>query len=136
MSKRTPCPKAGMQRIATANAKRIDFFILLAQDVCVMLAAAILISTVLYLVDRNHAWKKFKEVSTWVTVIAIIGMGYLEYNDYRTSQIYECSNKVRAAYPTAYADLDSLTLGKKMLEKYPSCDVTASVSPAVKTSAR
>jgi hypothetical protein len=49
-----------------------------------MLAAAILISTVLYLVDKNHVWPQFwKITATCLLLIALSGGGYYFYAEHR-----------------------------------------------------
>jgi hypothetical protein len=39
------------------------------------------------------------------------------------SPIVACAEKVRTLYPAEYADLDDLTLGRKTLAKFPTCDI-------------
>lgn len=45
------------------------------------LAAAILLSTILYLVDKNHVWKKFWRVLAACAVIAVLGLTGLYVQD-------------------------------------------------------
>jgi len=54
------------------------------------LALSIFVSTVLFLVDKNHAWPKFWRVSKWVAVAVVliaIGSGaYYEYAQHHQKQ--------------------------------------------------
>jgi hypothetical protein len=105
-------------------------------------AAAIIVATVLYLIDKNKRWGAFWKSVGGVTILALLGVGYLWYSDYRSAQLFrkalDCGTKIRAAYPQAmsiggdvfdqsaarpYSDLDDATLGRKVLAKYPTCDV-------------
>jgi len=50
----------------------------------VMVAAAILMATILYLVDKNQQWPNFLRIGKWGSITAIVGaaliFGYARYN--------------------------------------------------------
>lgn len=57
---------------------------------CVMLAAAILLATILYLVDKNQAWPKFwrflKFGAIAVVIVTGIGFGWLKWSDHQAAK--------------------------------------------------
>jgi hypothetical protein len=43
----------------------------------------------------------------------------------------KCAIKVRKMAPNAYGDLDDMTLGKKVLAKYPNCSLPTRIATEV-----
>jgi hypothetical protein len=86
------------------------------------IATAIVLSVVLYLIDKNKKWGTFWKLVGGLVVVATLVVAYLVYDHHRTSKILACASKVRATYPDAYHDLDDMTLGKRVLAKYKNCD--------------
>lgn len=54
-----------------------------------LLAASILLSTILYLVDKNQAWGKFWRALRWGTVAAVVCValviGYSKYAEHKAA---------------------------------------------------
>jgi hypothetical protein len=111
-----------------------------------LLAAAIVLSVVLYLIDKNKKWGVFWRLVGSAAFLALVGLGYLWYDDYRGAKLSaqdECGKKVLAAWPDYGRGPDPKggfaawkasqvfdrgnvaavrSLGKKMLAQYPNCD--------------
>lgn len=92
-----------------------------------MLAAAIVLAMVLYLVDKNHKWALFGKLMAGVGIALVFGMlGVYDYDKHETKAAGHdriCAAKVRATYPGTYDDLSDVALTEKTLAKYPHfCD--------------
>lgn len=95
-----------------------------------MLAAAIILAMVLYLIDRNGQWPKFWRVLKFgaIGILLIAGglLGVVEWSDHQMAMKnarYHCAQTIRARYPGAYDDMDDATLVTKAEIKDPKyCD--------------
>ena len=92
-----------------------------------LIAAAIVLVAVMYFVDRNRQWKRFFKVLGVLAGLAIVGLLALYLQDLRNVEMVRCTSKVRRAYPTAYNDMDDQTLYKRILAKYPNCELPQSL---------
>lgn len=58
-----------------------------------LLALAIFVSTVLFLVDRNRVWPQFWKASKWVAIVGVIALslfvGYSYYQTHHAARIPE-----------------------------------------------
>ena len=88
-------------------------------------AAAIVFSVILLLVDRHQKWGVLLKVVGGIIFVGLLGIGYLWYDIQQSDKLEECATKVRATYPGTYQDMDDLTLAKKVLAKYPTCELPA-----------
>ena len=65
------------------------------------LAISIFISTVLYLVDKNHAWPTFWRVGKWAAatllLLGMVGIGYYEYQQHASQKAFNPNAPYEAA---------------------------------------
>lgn len=92
-----------------------------------ILAGAIVLAMVLYLVDKNQKWGAFKAFLKLGGGIAVLAIGaFLIYGSHESrisAHNRACAAKIRAAYPGSYDDLSDATLTAKTIAKYPHfCD--------------
>jgi len=79
------------------------------------------------LIERSHRWPKTWRIAGGVLLILIIGYTGMSVEDWYEKE--KCAIKVRKMVPNAYGDLDDMTLGRKVLAKYPNCSLPAETSP-------
>ena len=96
-----------------------------------MLAAAIVLVTVLYLVDKNQKWGTVWKITKWSACVGVTVIAFYLYDYYKDEQRVTCAEKVRAIYPSSYKDLADVVLGEKVLAKYPTCDVAKWIGETV-----
>lgn len=112
-----------------------------------ILALAIVLSTVLYLVDKNRKWGAFGRVVGVVTIVAAIGLSFEYLRERRNAKEFakaeveqwaaefetkwnsvdypkrmspeQCAKMVRDIAPVAYDEMDDSTMLRTLEAKYP-----------------
>jgi hypothetical protein len=79
------------------------------------------------LIERSHRWARTSRIAGGVLLILLIGYAGMSVEDWYEKE--KCATKVRKIAPNAYGDLDDMTLGKKVLAKYPNCSLPAESAP-------
>lgn len=84
-----------------------------------LIAAAILLAMILYLVDKNHKWRVFWRVMGALLALSVLGAAILLMQKEERVRTRRCASRLRRAFPRTYDATTDEELVRRAVSKHP-----------------
>jgi len=95
-----------------------------------LIAAAILLAMILYLVDKNQKWRAFWKIMGAILALLALGAGMLLIQKKERARMRACASRIRLAFPQTYDATTNEELVRRAVSKHPDICSTGAINAA------